>query len=510
MSFPRATGILLHPTSLPARGGIGDFGPAAYEFIDFLSAARQGLWQILPLGPLGYGNSPYSSTSAFAGNPLLISLERLSERGWIDRSRIADLPEAVGPVEYEVVFRRKMPLLAQAARTFVRNATGNSRARFDQFCRQNQEWLDDFVLFDALRSRYKLTNWNQWPRELAHRDASAIAKVREEMAEDLQMRCAVQFAFAEQWRALRQHCARRSVRVLGDIAIFVNYDSADVWTHPELFRLDANLEPLVVSGVPPDFFSETGQRWGNPLYRWDVMKERGYVWWIARLRAVTQQCDYIRLDHFRGFDQFWEIDASEPTAIHGRWVDGPKDDLFAKLREALGCLPVFAEDLGYITPEVRALRKRLKIPGMAVLQFGFGDKGAHIYLPQQLTPDTVIYTGTHDNDTLLGWWTSGASKEEHKNVEAYFGKAEDGVHWSFVRAAQASVASLSVIPLQDILGLGSGARMNTPSEHDGNWRWRLQPGLLAEPLAAKLALLAEVTDRLPEPLPAPSSEEFAA
>jgi 4-alpha-glucanotransferase len=300
------------------------------------------------------------------------------------------------------------------------------------------------------------------------------------------------------------------VRVLGDIAIFVNYDSADVWTHPELFRLDANLEPLVVSGVPPDFFSETGQRWGNPLYRWDVMKERGYAWWIARLRAVTQQCDYIRLDHFRGFDQFWEIDASEPTAIHGRWVDGPKDELFAKLREALGCLPFFAEDLGYITPAVRALRKRLKIPGMAVLQFGFGDKGAHIYLPQQLTPDTVIYTGTHDNDTLVGWWTSGASKEEHKNAEAYFGKAEDGVHWSFVRAAQASVASLSVIPLQDILGLGSEARMNTPSVHDGNWRWRLQPGLLSGELAAKLAPLAEVTDRLPEPLPAPSPEEFAA
>src|SRR5579864_280055 len=351
MSFPRATGILLHPTSLPARGGIGDFGPAAYEFIDFLSAARQGLWQILPLGPLGYGNSPYSSTSAFAGNPLLISLERLSERGWIDRSRIADLPEAVGPVEYEVVFRRKMPLLAQAARTFVRNATGNSRARFDQFCRQNQEWLDDFVLFDALRSRYKLTNWNQWPRELAHRDASAIAKVREEMAEDLQMRCAVQFAFAEQWRALRQHCARRSVRVLGDIAIFVNYDSADVWTHPELFRLDANLEPLVVSGVPPDFFSETGQRWGNPLYRWRLLEERGFDWWVARIRRSLVLYDTIRLDHFRGFEAFWSIPAEEETAINGQWVKAPGHELFQRLKEVFGNLPFVAEDLGLITPE---------------------------------------------------------------------------------------------------------------------------------------------------------------
>jgi 4-alpha-glucanotransferase len=298
--------------------------------------------------------------------------------------------------------------------------------------------------------------------------------------------------------------------VIGDIAIFVNYDSADVWMHPELFRLDGNRNPEVVSGVPPDFFSATGQRWGNPLYRWDVMKQQGYAWWVARLRAATQHCDYIRLDHFRGFAQFWEIAASEPTAIHGQWVDGPKDDLFVKVREALGGLPFFAEDLGYITPDVYALRRRLQIPGMAVLQFGFGDVGAHMYLPQQLTPDTVIYTGTHDNDTLVGWWASGATPDERRNAEAYFGCAADGMHWSFVRAAQASVASLSVIPLQDILGLDSDARMNTPSENDGNWRWRLQPGALTEQLAAKLALLAEVTDRLPESLPERPSEEFAA
>ncbi|MGC2195797.1 MAG: 4-alpha-glucanotransferase [Terriglobales bacterium] len=510
MPFPRATGILLHPTSLPARGGIGDFGPSAYEFVDFLASARQSLWQVLPLGPLGYGNSPYSSTSAFAGNPLLISLERLADRGWIDRSLIADLPQPDGPVDYEAVFPRKMPLLAQAARNFAKSMPENDRARFERFCQANAEWLDDFVLFDALRAHYKLTNWNEWPHALAHREAAALEKARREMADDLMMRRVLQFAFAEQWHALRHYCAQRSIRVVGDIAIFVNYDSADVWMHPELFRLDENRNPLVVSGVPPDFFSSTGQRWGNPLYRWDVMKQQGYAWWVARLRAATQGCDYIRLDHFRGFAQFWEIAASEPTAIHGQWVDGPRDDLFAKVREALGGLPFFAEDLGYITPDVNALRKRLQIPGMAVLQFGFGDTGAHMYLPQQLTPDTVVYTGTHDNDTLAGWWATGASDEERRNAEAYFGRAEDGIHWSFVRAAQGSVASLSVIPLQDVLGLGSEARMNTPSVHGGNWRWRLQPGALTQDLAAKLALLAEVTDRLPEPLKEPPEEEFAA
>ena len=510
MAFPRATGILLHPTSLPSPGGIGDFGPAAYRFVDFLATARQGLWQVLPLGPLGYGNSPYSATSAFAGNPLLISLERLAEHGWIEPSKISDLPRAVGPIDYESIFYRKMPLLAEAARNFVRKGDASAHSRFQQFCEENREWLDDFVLFDALRAHFKLANWNEWPRELAHRDQDALARVRTEMAEDLQMRRALQFAFAEQWRALRQYCAQKSVRVAGDIAIFVNYDSADVWTNPELFRLDADLKPEVVSGVPPDFFSATGQRWGNPLYRWDVMKDRGYSWWVERLRAVTRQCDFIRLDHFRGFEQFWEIDASEPTAIHGRWVDGPKDDLFNQVRQALGGLPFFAEDLGYITPEVHALRKRLQIPGMAVLQFGFGDKGAHIYLPQQLTPDTVIYTGTHDNDTTVGWWTNGVSSQERHNAEAYLGKAEDGIHWSFIRAAQSSVASLSVIPLQDALGLGSEARMNTPSQHVGNWRWRFQPGMLNDNLATKLALLSEITDRAPEPLPDPAQEAFAA
>jgi 4-alpha-glucanotransferase len=518
MSFPRAAGILLHPTSLPSRGGVGDFGPAAYQFVDFLASARQGVWQVLPLGPIGYGNSPYSSTSAFAGNPLLISLERLAERGWIDIDIDIDKEKidlafgstaSSGPVEYEQVFAQKMPLLFQAARNFLRSASGDAQARFDRFRSENVWWLEDFVLFDALRARQKLESWSRWPRDLAHREPAALDKAREDLAADLQIRSALQFAFYEQWRSLRRYCSERAIRIVGDVAIFMNHDSADVWTHPELFRLNGNLEPEVVAGVPPDFFSKTGQRWGTPLYRWDVMKEHGYDWWIQRLRWATQHCDYIRLDHFRGFDQFWEIPAADATAVNGRWVDGPRDDLFLKVREALGGLPFFAEDLGYITPSVYALRDRLQIPGMAVLQFGFGDEGAHIYLPHR-AEGKVIYTGTHDNDTVEGWWRSGAAEHERRNAEAYVGRCEDGIHWAFIRAAQCSTASLSIVPLQDVFGLGSEARMNTPSLHGGNWRWRFDPQRLKSELAAKLALLAEVSDRLPTPFATLPSENFAA
>jgi 4-alpha-glucanotransferase len=482
--------------------------------VDFLAAGRQGLWQVLPLGPLGFGNSPYSSTSAFAGNPLLISLERLAERGWIDPAKIDSAKLAASsadfsPVEYERVFARKMPLLFEAARNFLSSGETEARRQFEKFRTENSWWLDDFVLFDALRARRKLESWHQWPRELAHREPSALKNAREELAADIQIRSALQFAFYEQWRALRRYCTQHAVRVVGDVAIFMNHDSADVWTHRELFRLDNNLQPEVVAGVPPDFFSKTGQRWGNPLYRWDVMRQQGYEWWVRRLRWATEHCDYIRLDHFRGFDQFWEIPAADPTAVNGRWVDGPRDDLFAKLREALGGLPFFAEDLGYITPEVHALRERLQIPGMVVLQFGFGDEGARIYLPHRAA-GKVIYTGTHDNDTTVGWWSSGAAEHERRNAEAYVGCCDDGIHWAFIRSAQSSAAALSIVPLQDALGLGSEARMNIPSQPLGNWRWRVNPGLLTEELAAKLAHLAELTDRVPQPFAAAADESFAA
>jgi 4-alpha-glucanotransferase len=514
MSFERAAGILLHPTSLPWPGGIGDFGPCAYRFVDFLASARQAWWQVLPLGPLGYGNSPYSSTSAFAGNPLLISLERLADHGWVDAPKISGASPRLSqagsePVEYQQVFAQKMPLLFEAGRSFLRAGSSEALRRFEKFREANAWWLDDFVLFDELRARHKLQCWNQWPRALAYRESAEIEKARKEFAEGMRIRAALQFAFYEQWGALRRYAAEHAVRVIGDVAIFVNHDSADVWTHREQFRLNENLEPEVVAGVPPDFFSKTGQRWGNPLYRWDVMKSQDYAWWIQRLRWATQNFDYVRLDHFRGFDQFWEIPANDDTAMNGRWVDGPRDDLFVKLRQALGSLPFFAEDLGYITPSVNELRERLQIPGMAVLQFGFGDEGAHIYLPHR-SSGKVIYTGTHDNDTVVGWWNSAAAEHERRNVEAYLGRCDDGMHWCFIRAAQSSPAALCVIPLQDVLGLGSEARMNTPSLHGGNWRWRFDWSQLTKELSAKLSLITELSDRLPKPSERVAEDSFVA
>jgi 4-alpha-glucanotransferase len=509
MSFPRSTGILLHPISLPSRGGVGDLGPAAYEFVEFLASAKQGLWQVLPLGPPANGHSPYSSLSAFAGNPQLISCERLADHGWLDRSRVQSLPEHVGQIDYEQVNAQKLPLVRVAASTFLERASADVLARFARFCGDNAWWLEDFVLFDALRARHEQRCWNEWPSELARREPEALEQAHRELASDMAIRRVTQFFFWEQWHALRNRCAELSVQVVGDIAIFVDYDSADVWAKRHLFRLLEDLQPEVVSGVPPDAFSATGQRWGNPLYDWETMRSRGYEWWIQRLRWATQTCDFIRLDHFRGFAQFWEIPAKDPTAMSGRWVDGPRDDLFNAVRGALGGLPFFAEDLGYITPDVHALRDHHHIPGMAVLQFGFGDPGAHIYLPHRQSVDRVIYTGTHDNDTTVGWWKT-ASEYERSAACAYMGKCDDGVNWAMIRLAQQSVASFSVVPLQDVLGLGSEARLNTPSTQSGNYRWRFQPGVLTRELEEKLAKLAEVTDRLPKPLQKPSAEDFAA
>jgi 4-alpha-glucanotransferase len=509
MTFPRSTGILLHPISLPSRGGIGDFGPAAYEFLDFLAESRQGLWQVLPLNPPARENGPYSSTSAFAGDPVLISLERLADGGWLDSSELTGLASKVGNIDYDQVSREKVPRLWQAARNFIERAAGDVRRRFDQFCEENSWWLEDYVLFDALREIHGRA-WHLWPAGLARRDAGALENAGRELVAELSSRRVVQFFFWEQWRALRHYCAQKSIRVVGDIAIFVDYESADVWAHRDCFRLrESDLLPEVVSGVPPDYFSATGQLWGNPLYNWETIRSTGYRWWVQRLRWATQSCDYIRLDHFRGFAQFWEIPAGETTAINGRWVDGPGDEFFDKLKQELGGLPFFAEDLGLITPDVVALRDRHQIPGMAVLQFGFGDAGAHVYLPHRLTADRVVYTGTHDNDTAVGWWSTLGEKERAA-VLALTGPCEDGPNWGLIRLAQGSPASFSVVPLQDVLGLGSEARLNTPATHQGNYHWRYQPGSLKPEFAKKLAALAEVADRLPAVPGDLASQDFVA
>jgi 4-alpha-glucanotransferase len=509
MTFPRLSGILLHPISLPSRGGIGDLGPAAYEFLDFLAEAGQGLWQVLPLNPPANGNSPYSSTSAFAGNPLLLSVERLAAGGWLDSADIASLGTEVGPIDYERVNREKLPLIHRAANNFLNRAGSEARDRYYTFCSENSWWLTDFIAFDVLRERHG-RDWSQWPAQFARRNPAALQEFLQSATADLALRRVIQFFFWEQWHTLQHYCAQKSIRIVGDIAIFVDYGSADVWAHRDLFRLrEDDLLPEVVSGVPPDYFSATGQRWGNPLYNWDAIRADDYRWWLQRLRWATQTCDYIRLDHFRGFAQFWEIPASEATAINGRWVDGPGDEFFNKLKHELGGLPFFAEDLGYITPDVHALRNAHNIPGMAVLQFAFSDAGAHAYLPHRLDANKVIYTGTHDNDTTLGWWSTLGEKERAA-VLALVGPCEDGVNWGLIRLAHSSPASFSVVPLQDVLSLGSEARLNTPSTHSGNYHWRYEPGSLKPHLAKKLAALAEVTDRLPDAVSTASAEDFCA
>ena len=509
----RSSGILLHPTSLPSNGGIGDFGPEAYAFLDFLAGSKQGLWQILPLSPPGLGHSPYSAISAFAGNPLLVSLDRLAERGWIEEKRIKSSSSNSPRIDFETVKAGKLPLLREAAQSFLEASNGDRR-RFEDFKRENSWWLDDFVLFEVMRDMYKGDSWSTWPRGLARREPEALHSFGLQYQRQLEVERVVQFAFFEQWRALRLYAAQRGISIIGDVAIFVNYDSADVWRHPELFYLDENLQPTVISGVPPDAFSANGQRWGNPLYRWEVCRSTHYQWWLERMSWALQNFDMVRLDHFRGFESFWEIPASEPTAVKGRWVAGPRDELFNVLREQLGDLPFIAEDLGMITPEVYALRDRLGIPGMKVLQFGFSNPGAHIYLPHNFPVNCVVYTGTHDNDTTAGWWKSSATEEEKRFAAAYIGEASDGIHWAFIRAAFDSVARLAIVPLQDVLGLEGESRMNTPSRSDGNWGWRFQPGALTRDLAEKLAALSAVSDRAPE-LPATaqqieSKEDFAA
>jgi 4-alpha-glucanotransferase len=507
----RSAGILLHPSSLPSRGGIGDFGPEAYAFVGFLTEAKQGLWQILPLSPPGLGNSPYSAISAFAGNPLLISLERLADRGWLGKDRLKKLVPPGSSVDFEEVKASKLPLLRQAAQNFLERGNGDRRS-FEHFKQENAWWLEDFVLFEVMREVHKGATWSTWPKELARREPQGLHKFGLDYQRQLEVERVVQFAFFEQWRALRQHCAQRGIKIVGDVAIFVNYDSADVWRNPDLFHLDENLQPTVVAGVPPDAFSDTGQRWGNPLYNWKVCQSRGYDWWVHRMSWALKTCDIVRLDHFRGFESYWEIPAEESTAVNGKWVEGPGTALFDQLRTKLGELPFIAEDLGMITPEVHELRKELGIPGMKVLQFGFDNPGAHIYLPHNFEPNCVVYTGTHDNDTTRGWWKSSASDDAKRFASAYIGEAKDGIHWAFIRMAFASIANLAIVPLQDVLGLDGRARMNTPSRSDGNWGWRYQPDALTKELAEKLAVLSVVSDRAPqvEAATVEAAEEFAA
>jgi len=494
MLTERASGVLLHVSSLPSRGGVGDLGPAAYAFADFLAASKQQYWQVLPLTPTGFGNSPYSALSAFAGNPLFISLEALVAEGWLDPACLDSLAAGDCPADFEQAKRVKRPLLEQAARNFAENASPDARRRFELFSNENADWLDPYASFAVLRKMFGGKTWPDWPEEFVHRDPDALSRFRSDHESEWKAVKIIQFFFEEQWQALRAYCRERNIRFIGDVAIFVNYDSVDVWLHPEIFQLDNNKRALRVAGVPPDYFSPTGQKWGNPLYRWDVLASRDFDWWDARIHRALALCELLRLDHFRGFEAYWSIPAEDETAIRGEWMKALGTEFFAHLYRELGDLPLLAEDLGMITPEVEQMRRSFGLPGMRVMQFGYGDRGAHIHLPHRCEENMVIYTGTHDNNTTLGWW-HGTNGVERAAIAAYLHPGDDGIVWAMMRGAATSVARLCLFPLQDVLGLDADARMNTPAQLDGNWVWRYRPDALEPWIAEKLAALTEVTDR---------------
>ena len=509
MEYSRASGILLHPTSLPGPFGIGDLGAGAYHFVDFLQQSSQQVWQMLPLGPTSFGNSPYQTYSAFAGNPLLLSLETLQAEGLLSAHDLTDTPPfPPHRVDYDAVTDFKQPLLWKAFEAFQHTAARPQRDELAAFTQRQAEWLDDYTLFMALKETHHGASWTEWPRTIVRREPAAVAGWRQKLAALVQFHAFLQYQFFRQWQSLKAECQQHGIQLFGDVPIFIAHDSADVWAHPELFYLDRAGHPTVVAGVPPDYFSRTGQRWGNPLYRWEAMAASGYAWWIHRLRTTREMVDMLRLDHFRGFEAYWEVPAADDTAVNGRWVLGPGAAFFEAIREALGDLPIVAEDLGLITPEVRALRERYRLPGMRVLQFGFGgDPRTNEHCPHNYTRDCVAYTGTHDNNTSLGWLHEVDLHEDQDGLEAmqaeraallkYMASNGREVHWDMIRLALASVGHLAIIPLQDILGLGQEARMNYPGKPQGNWRWRYSADLLTEELASRLRELTEIYGRLP-------------
>jgi 4-alpha-glucanotransferase len=492
---------LLHPTSLPGPYGVGDFGLEAYRFIDFLQSAGQKLWQVLPLNPTGYADSPFQCFSASAGNPLLIALEPLAEAALISKKELQSVP--VFPfecVDYEAASQFKMPLLRKAARNFLADASTEDKQEFERFVGENAAWLDDFALFMAIKEAHGMVAWTEWPAEIAGRDPEVLSLWSEKLAAEMAAQKFFQFEFFRQWQALRAYGLERTVRIIGDIPIYVAHDSSDVWANREFFLLDENGRPEKVSGVPPDYFSATGQLWGNPIYNWARLKETNYEWWVERMRSALRLYDIVRIDHFRGFEAYWEVAARETTAMNGRWVKGPGRELFAVLRMKLGDLPVIAENLGVITPEVEAIRHEFELPGMAILQFAFGkDPQAPSFKPHNYVRELVAYTGTHDNDTVVGWWSSSGGDStrtpedvarEHTYARAYLGFKNEPINWVLIRGIMASVANTAITQMQDVLGLGSEARMNLPGKASGYWKWRMKPGAASEEISARLKRLA--------------------
>lgn len=507
----RTAGIILHPTSLPGRYGIGDLGDEAHSFVNFLAEARLGLWQVLPLGPTGYGDSPYQCFSAFAGNPLLISPDRLVDAGLLDKRDVRHVPAfPADRVDYGPVIEFKRGLLARAYDCFESDADAAERAAFEAFCRGASLWLDNYVLFQTIKESRNGQAWTSWDPQLALRDPSALAEAAEALSREIEAARFSQYVFFRQWFELKEHCHANSVHVLGDAPIFVAFDSADVWANRDLFKLDEHGLPTVVAGVPPDYFSETGQLWGNPLYDWQRMRDTHFGWWIERIRAGLELFDLLRIDHFRGFAASWEVPAGEPTAVGGQWVDVPGLELFQAVQAALGDVPILAEDLGVITPDVELLRDALGFPGMRVLQFAFAEGPENNHLPHNYVANCAVYTGTHDNDTTVGWFRSGKGREARKErtyCREYMNADPNEIHWAFIRTAFSSVARYAILPMQDVLGLGSEARMNRPASASGNWDWRLPARALTARVAHRLRDLAELYGRAEQPPEEPLEED---
>jgi 4-alpha-glucanotransferase len=495
MNFPRASGILLHPTSLPGKFGIGDFGNEAYKFVDFLRQAGQTYWQILPLGPTGYGDSPYQSFSAFAGNTLLIAPEKIVADGFLTDKEIKKKPAfSAERIDFGKVFDWKTDLLKRAFERFRRTDDAKIAAAFHEFCAANNFWLEDYALFQALRLANDNKSWQEWDAPLKLREPEALEKWRKDLDGEIFAQKFYQFLFFKQWFELKNYANAAGVKIVGDVPIFVALDSADVWCNPSQFKLNADGSPTVVSGVPPDYFSKTGQRWGNPIYDWDAMKTDNFRWWIERVKFNLQMTDIARVDHFRGFEACWEVPVEDKTAENGQWVAAPGEELFSALRNALGVLPFMAEDLGVITAEVEELRDSFGFAGMKILLYAFGGDTSNSYLPHNHIKNSVVYTGNHDNDTVTGWFAS-ANKREREFCLKYLHSDGREIHWDFIRAALLSVADTAIVPFQDVLGLGNEGRMNLPSTDSGNWNWRCREKDFSKTLAEKLRHLTEIYGR---------------
>ena len=501
MRFERSAGILLHPTSLPGQFGIGDLGSEAYRFVDFLETAGQKLWQVFPLGPTGYGDSPYQCFSAFAGNPLLISPEKLVEDGFLSLSEIEAYPNSDPlKIDYGQVINYKKLILRKAFNNFKKNSNGQEEL-YNSFCTGNEEWLNDFSFFMAAKDFHGGKLWTEWDKNLVVRDKKALKEWEQKLDDDINYHKFVQYQFSFQWSNLKKFANEKGIKIIGDMPIFIAYDSADLWANKSIFTVDKEGKLETVAGVPPDYFSATGQLWGNPLYRWNAMEKDNFLWWRQRMSNMLKLVDIIRIDHFRGLEAFWEIPGGAPTAEKGRWVKAPGEKLFNTLKKHLGELPILAEDLGVITKAVEALRDKFEFPGMKILQFAFGTGMERRFLPHNITPNSVVYTGSHDNDTTRGYFEKEkkADNDIYSHAQKYLDYEGEDVVQKLIKTAYASVADIVIIPMQDVLNLGGEARMNFPGKPAGNWTWRFTWEEIPDFIAGTYKEMTELYERPPKP-----------